>query len=628
MTLRKRLTSGLKLAGLALGMGLTLTACSDSDSESIKPSTPTAPSGTPTTDQLGVTYTGKTLLLGDKRTGLDGAVAARIKNPVSAPSADLQAVIFTKGASYVFDMPAVKLLAQAYGNNATIVVTDPDELAQSSFADSLKKAAIELSDQGLIDEAEVANDFVERVIKLRGKKLRTIKEEEDDGLNAFRLQSAYTSSSVTSDLNNGSSEGLIVDQNGDTTSVKLPVDKQKPTAYNFGVSADNLFSWMIDGDKHDGGNDVPGLQTITTYKTMAPSTVFGKVMNYKIDYKILAVYDYDYDQDIYFVQASPTFYSSQLGSSPDSIRWRTENLYLKNDKIIGPTYVNVDGDTIGAWKGPYFDSFTYRISHDDDYWMEFTNCSPDVVLTLDDPYTVSLSLDKDKTYGVAPCVDTLESFHVSHSMSEEYPARTALIFPFNKTNHDYGWWTVADIGLSSDKKTKIPNWPLYKDWTPSMAWLIKKRHPYNERLYQLYTTMEANVDEQCPTENVDIITHDTCKVTIDLPKPVRVRATYKIEMTGHGESTIDENAWISNADSLVKNAYGISLKRGNFYSFDRSGEKCLDRAVTAFRRYVFKFRNLVNEKTEGTHEYHFVLKDNSGNIVKTAHVNGAQVTIE
>ncbi len=623
MTLRKRLTSGLKLAGLVLGMGLTLTACSDSDSESITPSTPTAPSGTPTTDQLGVTYTGKTLLLGDNRTGLDGAVAARIKNPVSAPSADLQAVIFTKGASYVFDMPAVKLLAQAYGNNATIVVTDPDELAQSSFADSLKKAAIELSDQGLIDEAEVANDFVERVIKLRGKKLRTIKEDED-GLNAFRLQSAYTSSSVTSDLNSGSSEGLIV-ENGDTTSVKLPVEKQEPTAYNFGVSADNLFSWMIDGDKHDGGNDVPGLKTFTTYKTMPPSTVFGKVMNYKVDYKILSVYDIDTEQDIYFIQASPTFYSSQLGSSPDSIRWRTENLYLKNDKIVGPTYVNVDGDTIGAWKGPYFKSFIYRIAHDDDWRMNFTNCSPEVVTTFDEPYTVSLSLDAQNTYGAEPSVDTLETFPVSHSMSEEMPAKSAVVFSFRKTDNDYNWWTVVDIdGVVKDNKE--PNWPLYKDWTPTMACLFKKMYPKGQ--YQLYTTMETCVTEACPTDDVEILTRDTCKVTIDLPEPVRVRATYKIEMTGHGDSTIDENAWISNADSLLKNDYGISLKRGNFYSFDKTADKCLDRAVTAFRRYVFKFRNLVNEKTEGTHEYHFVLKDNSGNIVKTAHVNGAQVTIE
>ncbi len=619
MTLRNRLASGIVCAGLALGMGLSLTACSDSTSESITPTDPVNPSGNPTTDQLGVTYTGKALVLGDNRSGMDGAVAARVKNPAATASADLQAVIFLKGANYNFDMATVKLMAQAYGNNATIVVTAPEELVQSSFADSLKKFASELNEEGEIDEADVVNDFVERIVKLRP---RTSKAAMDEGgLNAFRLQAAYASSSVSADMNSGSSESLVVGTNGDSTTVKLPVQTNEPTAYNYGVSADNLFSWMIEGDKTDGGNGVTGLVTYSTTKTMTPSTVFGEVMDYKTEYKVFPVYDFVNDEDIYLVQVSPTFYSSKLQSAPGLKKWNTNTIDLGNGKTISPTSKTSGGELVNAWEGPYFVGYKYDVLGVEGVEAEFSDASPEHIIDTSKPYTMSVTLKADSTRGTTCAMDTLgKAFSENYSVSYEYPANTAIMLGHYTAANGLDWLVNANIGNSV-------NTPLYSDWTPTMAWIVRIKHPEIGKQYRLNTHMETTVDERCASENASLYTYDTCSVAIDLPQPIRVHDAYKMEILEYDETDFDEQAWIIRTDNALKQYYPpyISLQR-NFYTYDYTKEKCDTRAIAAFRKYVTQFNRRVQNKDGGSRMFKLVLKDGEGNPVLYCRMVGPSVS--
>lgn len=73
MDKRQSLLKTLFVAAVALGASTLFTACSDETKESITTDDSSSESTTPTTDQLGVCYDGKTLLLGDDRTGINAS---------------------------------------------------------------------------------------------------------------------------------------------------------------------------------------------------------------------------------------------------------------------------------------------------------------------------------------------------------------------------------------------------------------------------------------------------------------------------------------------------------------------------------------------------------------------------
>ena len=166
MIISRLLTKSFLAAALVVGASAALTACSDDNSGSVvnNPDYHDADS-TVTTDQLGELYAGKTLLLGEDRTDLNGAVASRILNPTSVASADMNAVVFTKGADLKISVAEAKLIILAYNNNASVVVLDPESFGKSSVIDSLKKAVDQLD--GSEKDIDDRNRLVENLINTR-----------------------------------------------------------------------------------------------------------------------------------------------------------------------------------------------------------------------------------------------------------------------------------------------------------------------------------------------------------------------------------------------------------------------------------------------------------------------------
>ncbi len=611
------------LAAFATAVSATFTACSDDNSGAVTVD-PNFQDSIPavTTDQKEVVYTGKTLLLGTDRTDLNGAVASRIMNPTTVASADLNAVVFTKGVDVHLSMEQAKYILLAYANNASVVVVDPADFSKSSVLDSLKNALDEF--KGLGNDSAVCRRLIGSL-----ETFGAPNEPDKKILGAVACQKhlTYIASDEADDASNRSGESSVVNENGDTIKTAFELDGEKPNAYNYGVSADNLINWMKTSDAlDDGANaemDENGIHVVTVNGSVGPSAALRSKTYYSLTYEIIPLYNTDSNKDTYLIHLNSKFQNSKLNYTESS--WRAVNhaVSIGNGKVIDKSYKSTNQyyQTVyhNYWAGPYLRGVNYRMdvvpSGASDEEITISDAKPVNCLNTSVKPVVGLDFSSDHVNLFTPQISLTEfgrsfSYHTSKTLSDNEALIVQYVdVPQGGSSVD---WTYAgdqiEKAIVKTQHTDVKGFQR-NDWSTDMTWTVEVKNPKEGHTYGLRATVFPVLEEFCNNDTYVATTANNSYI-IDLPQPVRSRKPYLITLVGT-ESGATNNAnsqWLWSNDAAIKEKVGVSCK-SDFYSYAYTQAQGQKAAVAKFKQYMEALQEIA-VKCGSTRNMTFSLKCN------------------
>lgn len=628
---KRLLTQSLLFAALTAGVAAAFTACSDDNSGSVVSNGNYLDAdSTVTTDQLGVVYTGKTLLLGDDRTNLNGAVAARIMNPTTEASADLKAVVFTKGSNLNISLAAAKSVIRAYSNDAPIVVLDPESFGKSTVIDSLKKAITELdgTDKDIDDRNRLVGNLINTCPSEPDKKIL--------GAVAYQKHFTYVSNDESEDSSNRTGETTEVNENGDTVKTQYPIDDAVPNAYNYGVSADNLIMWIKDAESLDDGTnaelDENGINVVSIYGTVGPTPAFEKKLQYNLKYKIIPLFSPDNNSDYYLVQLNAKFYNSMLNCTK-STEWKAidHDVYIGNGEKIGPSYITHDRggyEHHNYWEGPYLRGTYFKMD------VLPSDQSGEVISIYDakpvaEPNpVVGLDFSSEFVNFLTPQMSTNPygqpfSYHNSQTLSDN-EALIATYLETNKGGSAVDWnYAGSQIGYSDVKSFQR------NDWSTDLSWIVQVKNPKVGHRYVLSTNIRPVLEEACYDYCYTYVaTRGDNTYTLDLPQPIRCKKSYLMKMQRTDNLSTDNanSMWVIGNDNAIKENVGVSYKNG-FYSYNYTQADAEKAAIAKFKQYMMALQEIaVKEGSTRNMTFTLVCNDKDADTVAKCTLNGTELT--
>ncbi len=614
-------------AAAFLGTSMLFTACSDETKEAVSSTDPTTDDTTPTTDQLGVCYDGKTLLLGDDRTGINASVAARIKNPVSDFSPNLASVVLVNGANVKVRVADVPQLIEAYNNYTNfVVVGGRGNETVAALADTVNKAIDQLDAEG--KDTYPYRKFLEGVESAR---LQLDKDSVDvSSVAGFRKNSSFGSPSLDNAYANSKPD--------ENDSIKGVEENYKPNGYRYGLSADNLISWMKESDDLDNGGNAE--EEAGVY-TISKSTVFwrpvtGCQVNCGINYKIeiIPLYKFDTDEDYYLMRYLITVKNSEL---PDPYTLHKGGYWNK----ITPSYTTWYGAKKNYWLGPVLYALHFKAE-----MFQSKGGNEEVVAYDPQP---SPSAYAGKEYGFDFQMDNIVPIQptVTSNASTTYsykklwnvqPIEGASITNYLKTSPDSSAVDWIYFGtMPTYKSGSITHVPEYQtnDFTIGFSWITKIKNPKHDVRYRFTPDPVAYYYEVCPDySDMDCTNHhglaDYLDYTLEsdgrgtqgyeMPEPNRSRTSYNIVVDCE-----DSQQNIKDVDADIQNELGFS-SQNPVYSYAKNDAEGQAQAIKAFKQYA----ELLKVKTR---QYAFVFKanlslvrtdNNSNETVSTIYVNNME----
>ena len=614
-------------AAAFLGASTFFTACSDETKEAVSPTEPTTDDTTPTTDQLGVCYDGKTLLLGDDRTGINASVAARIKNPVSDFSPNLASVVLVNGANVKVRVADVPQLIEAYNNYTNfVVVGGRGNETVAALADTVNKAIDQLDAEG--KDTYPYRKFLEGVESAR---LQLDKDSVDvSSVAGFRKNSSFGSPSLDNAYANSKPE--------DNDSIKGVEENYKPNGYRYGLSADNLISWMKESDDLDNGGNAEeeaGVYTIsrsTVYWRPVPACQVNCDINYKIE--IIPLYKFDTDEDYYLMRYLITIKNSQL---PDpytlhqGYTWRN----------IEPSYTTWYGAKKNYWLGPvlyalHFQAETFQSKGGNEEIVAY-DPQPSTSEKCRKEYGFDFTMDN--IVPVQPMVTSNASPTYSYKkLWKVQPIENLPITNYLKTSPDSSavdWFYMGTLPTyKSGSITHVPDYQT-NDFTIGFSWITKIKNPKHDVRYKFTPTPVMYYYEVCPDysdkdctslrglADADDYTRAKDSKTLkgfEMPEPNHSRTSYNIVVDFE-----DSQQNIKDVDADIQNELGFS-SQNPVYSYAKNDAEGQAQAIKAFKQYA----ELLKVKTR---QYAFVFKanlslvrtdNNSNETVSTIYVNNME----
>ncbi len=611
-----------------------LTACSDETKDAVTKNDKKGAIAeeNPSTDQLDEVYNGKTFLLCGESDRYNGAIANRIKNPVSEPAENLKAVVVTQNAKFDISVDGAAKLARAYNNYASFVFVGVDKNSYVNFVDTLKKVIDNYDEQEMDDEADQATEFLDRIQELRNG--WSDNADKDVDVVAFRKNSVYSTDNISKSFSRRSAETVLV-QDGDTTSTKFAIGEAEPTAYDYGLSADKLVVWMKDGDALDNGSNEQeeyGIQTYSISGTAGPTIVFGKTINYIINYEIIPLHNCKYNEDRYLIHANAQFTNDKLKVGDETWYDSPDTIYLGEGHYAIPedNYSMFSGDHthygICYWCNPYFRGANLKMdvkpSGQNNEEISIVDAKPVTQTNTSTSPVVGLDYSSDNVNYFTPQVSTnLNGHKFSYHTSKTLPANEAVIYQ----NSNGATASGVNWSYQGDVQTLVTSWfSIYPselkafqthNWSTDMTWQVAVKNPKNGHSYKLGVSIQPILDEMCDvTSNGTILsvntTHD---YTIDLPIPVRSNKYYRISLSSTGDTKTDNQnfSWIYSTNDDITEELGFSMQ-DDICSYAKTDEAAQESAQRAFKKYVKALRKKAS-KQGSTLKFDLELIDLSSN---------------
>ncbi len=617
----------LAFAGL-LGVGSALTSCHDDDAVTVGEGDVVEDTVRPTDDQLGVKYAETVKVFGDSRTGFNASVVNRMTNVDGQVSASEKAFVFTKGCNAsLTDAEAVSMV-KAYANRANYVFVNPESFPAETLAASLEKAAQQLEDQGFDTEG----------VELLISHIRTLNTYTSAEAVAFRREAIYVipKLEVQAEMSGKNTTAYAVDENGNAVKQNCASVSYQPTAYDYGLAADMLVTWMkndTDSDSDDGGsnsasgtiNDYITADPVTYNFVVGPSRALEKSMHYSMSFQVYPVHDFDHNRDYYFIRQNNNFHASEL----DCVR-NTDRGWKKVYKEV----IFDDGATSGhwyssrsnLWYGPYMSKLYLAASVEQtdqnekisvEKALPQTDLSGTTTVQTGISYTLSGSLGlktqgpkqegDPKTAGGTGGLKGGIMFSESHSHKQS---------DLKVYHSDYGGnftqWTFSgvtpvfekSVWSAVGKHTQVADFQI-TDWQNELTWIFIVDNPKADHEYQLKVEHIAEIKElNYNGFNFELAVHPTQTFTVLLPAPNRFQDLFTMSCSNNALQTLISER--------------LSCWQNELTYYGHSMEEILQGATDYFTGSVKKAimgLDLAEFKTDGTYSFHLRKLGSSADIV-------------
>ncbi len=515
----------------------------------------------PVTDQLDVTTDIKAVVLGDARSDFNASVVNRLKNQTNEISADAGVIVFTSGYAVNPTREQMELLLEAYANGAAFIFTNPRFPDISGLETLVWDSFNALIEEGKLSDVETAANFIGRV--------KTVKDLCDnkrcgavEGV-AFRGESVYLVRDLdeTADFSDLNSSGFYSD--GKTSKEFTCVDTDYvPTAYDHGKSADLLIRWIEDGreesrslfnaaafglkgDATDAIDKYMAGQRVSIQHKVGPSRALDRTLIYEMVYTVYSAYDFDKNEDYYFIRLEPNFHCSALGCQNGATSWVKGTHEVTFDD--GTTAGHWSSSRDNKWYGPYMSKFDYTAyvvyaNGDQVSGTTLLSTTPHTDVSGSTGYStgISWSLSGNVGFnsgGIMGGVTGGVTFSDTRSHSE------SDLKVYHKMQNDVPNWRIAGIVPQFH-----PSWNPYHDevatfqktdWQTEFTWIVKVANPQKDKAYYAKGVDVTEITElNYSFYDLELSVHPTQSAMISLCTPNRSRLGFT--MTCSDQNLRDE----------------------------------------------------------------------------------------
>ena len=590
----------------------------------------------PTSDQYGMKYDGKTVVLGTGNTYFNSSVLGRLTSTSDAFSDDAKAYVFTKDYNMDFTVDQMAAMIKAYLNGANFILIEPTFSDLTKLETTATEATKKLVAEG-VDVTGVGG-FFGKIDELKKLDLQNVYKETE--VIAFRQNDIYVIPDLKelATLSSSNATGLFGSENGTTEEKKCVQDDYEPTDYDRGVATDNLVNWMVKGKDFpsiDTGENSGEASTIDKYmqgerfviqQQVGPSRAMGKTLNYEMVYIIYSAYNFDTDTDYYFIRLRPNFKCSAFNCPTDAGTWIHANKVVTFD----------DGHTSGSfwskyddrWYGTYMSAFDFtgdivRADKSAAQNVTLLDASPKTDVSGSTGYTTGLSYSisgdlgfnmNGPTGGVhggmtfsESTTQTLPDLKVRHS--ENGPSTFWGITGVVPTTH-HNVWTgkVTHDLVGTFQRT---------DWQTEFTWIVSIKNPSSQTSepFLIKATDRTEItDLNSNLYDYELRVHPTQTNYIKLPIPNRFRNNFIV--------TCSDN----NLQNVLKDQFSKTWLN-EFTYYGKSNDEVDKGAVFTFNNIKTAVKGYLNEiVSKGyTETYTFRLKTTDGKELATFKIENGKI---
>ncbi len=504
----------------------------------------------PETDQLDVTTDAKAVVLGSARSDFNASIVNRLKGSVTEEiCADADIIVFTTGYVMNFTTEQVRLLLQAYAGGASFIFIHPTFMKMTDLEHAVQNAIGYFILNGIQFDWEAAVDFME--------KMHTVQDLYESGNFgkvegvAFRNKSLYLIRDLDETADSSDNSFYFYSSDGQTSREALYTGTDyTPNAYDHGKSADLLVQWIKDGKTEtrslfnaaDFGLKSEASDAIDKYMTgerisiqhkVGPSRALDRTLVYEMVYTVYSAYDFDKDEDYYFIRMEPNFHCSALGCQNGSETWVEISKEVRFD----------DGSTSGhwwswrsnKWYGPYMSKFDYTAHIVQENGDPVNNTTllattPKTDVSGTTGYSTGLSWSASGNIGfnsgglmggvtggfsfTETHSQSMNSLRVYHKMQNEIPNwRVEGVVP----QFHPGWTPYHDEVATFQKN----------DWQTEFTWIVKVPHPQKDKPYYVKADDITEITElNYSYYDLELRVHPTQSAMIKLSTPNRSNESF------------------------------------------------------------------------------------------------------
>ncbi len=328
----------------------------------------------PTNDQLEVTTPLKAVVLGSNRSNYNASVVNRLKNVSGELCDDAEVVVFTTGYAMNFTKNQVRSLILSYIKGANLIFVNPTFPATDDFEKNYEGALTDIVAENADFDTDAAGDFLKTVENVKEIFVNKLCGEVE--CVACRENSIYVVKSleVMADSSSNNAVGFFSDNKQNSGESSCVDDNYVPTDYDHGKSADLLLGWMNNpesksirkfdaadfGVKSDASADIEKFMTgyrVSIQHSVGPSRALDRTLRYEMVYTFYSAYDFNKQEDYYFIRLEPNFHCSALGCRNGDRNWVNANKVVRFDD--GSTSGEFWSSKTDMWYGPYMSKFNY-----------------------------------------------------------------------------------------------------------------------------------------------------------------------------------------------------------------------------------------------------------------------------
>lgn len=636
-------------APVSLAMGLMLSAvalmsCHDSDNDSkssgYKYDELLDLVANPTTDQYGVKYNEKTVVLGTGNTDFNTSVLGRLTSVSNVFFDDAKAYVFTKGYNMDFTVDQMATMIKAFLNDATFILIEPQFSDLTKMETTAKEATKKLIQEG-VDIKGVSN-FLEKINDLKKMNLQDVYKETE--VLAFRKHDTYVIRDLKelTTLSESKTTGFLGTEDGKTIEKPCALINYDPTDYDRGVSTDIFMNWL-DEDFEPTAKGIRKFSratsseaaTIESYmqgerfviqQQVGPSRALDKTLNYEMVYIVYSAYNFDTDTDYYFIRLRPNFKCSALGCPTGAGTWIHANKVVTFD----------DGHTSGDFFSKYHDSWygTYMSAFDftGDIVLADKSAAKNVTLLDATPKT-----DVSGSNGYSTGLSYSISGNLGFNMSGPMGGVTAGMTFSESTSH-----TLPDLKVRHSENGATTSWGVTgivpithhnfwtgkvthdlvgtfqrTDWQTEFTWIVSVKNPSaqtSEPFFLKATDLTEITDLNDCGWDYELRVHPIQTHYIKLPIPNRFRNNFIVSCSDN------------NLQNVLKDQFGQTW-RNEFTFYGKSNDEVEKGAVFTFNSIKTAVNGYLDEiVSKGfTGTYTFRLKTISGQELATFKIDNGKI---